>query len=392
MITCIVNAETLTPFNRRKSIVVVDGERIAGFHDRMDFTPDMKVIDAGGLYLAPGFIDIHVHGGGGFGVMSCDAGQIGRMCRAHAMHGTTSILPTTLAEPIPKLKAAIAAVREAQAQCTDCHILGIHLEGPFLSKDQRGAQNEDDILAPAQCDYRSLLDCWDGIRLMGAAPETDGGMALGRELRKRNITASVAHSNATYDDMCEAMENGYSDVTHIYSGCSSVTRHNGYRIPGVVESGLLREEFTVQVIADLRHLPVALLQLIYKCKGAEKISLITDGLEFAAAPVREGTVYRQANGVEAVYEDGVMKLPDRQAFAGSVATCDRLVRNMYREAGVPLPDAVRMATATPASVAGVAARKGAVRIGYDADLVLFDENIDVKMCMVSGRVLFNHLG
>jgi N-acetylglucosamine-6-phosphate deacetylase len=168
-------------------------------------------------------------------------------------------------------------------------------------------------------------------------------------------------------------------------------RVDGYRVPGVVEAGLLRDELSVQVIADLRHLPPALLQLIYKCKGADRISLITDGLEYSAAELKEGTVYRQKNGVETVYEDGVMKLMDRKAFAGSVATSSRLVRNMAQGAGVPLLDAVKMATMTPARKLGVSGRKGMVAEGYDADLILFDENVNVKLCMVGGRVVFNQL-
>ena len=226
---------------------------------------------------------------------------------------------------------------------------------------------------------------------MGAAPEIDGGMELGRQLQKRNILASVAHSDATDDDMVNAAKNGYSDITHIYSGCSSVIRRNGYRIAGIVEAGLLRDEFSVQVIADLKHLPVTLLQLIYKCKGADKISLITDGLEYAASSIKEGTIIKQDNGVEAIYEDGVMKLLDRQAFAGSAATCNQLVRNMVHHVGISLLDAVKMATQTPATLIGEEAHKGKIAIGYDADLILFDENIDVKMCMVQGRLQFNHL-
>ena len=391
MLTGIVNAKILTPFEKKDAIVAVDGNQIVGIHSRLDFPAGMDVIDAKGLYLAPGFIDIHVHGGGGFSVMSCRPDSIVKMCLAHACYGTTSLLPTTLAAPIPRLMKAVEAVREAQAGCTGANILGVHLEGPFLSKEQKGAQSEDDILIPARTEYRELLDAWDGIRIMGAAPETEGGMELGRELRRRNILASVAHSSATYDDMVEAIGNGYRDVTHIYSGCSTVIRRNGYRIAGVVEAGLERDEFSVQVIADLKHLPPALLKLIYKCKGSDRISLITDGLEYAASDIPEGTVCRQENGVEAIYEDGVMKLPDRTAFAGSVATCNRLVRNMYRHADVPLLDAVKMATATPAARIGEGSRKGTVAVGYDADLILFDDNIDVKMAMVGGKCIFNHI-
>ncbi|MEG2699198.1 MAG: amidohydrolase family protein, partial [Ruthenibacterium sp.] len=265
---------------------------------------------------------------------------------------------------------------------------GIHLEGPFLSKGQKGAQSEDNILIPTAQNVRTLLDSWTGIKMMGAAPEIPGGLALGCELRRRGIVASIAHSDADYDMAVKAIAAGYSDVTHIYSGCSSVIRQNGYRVAGVVEAGLLRDELTVQVIADMRHLPAALLQLIYKCKGADKISLITDGLEYAAYEMREGTVYRQENGVETVYEDGVMKLMDRQAFAGSVATCNQLVRHMYKDAGVPLADAVKMATATPAARIGIGHCKGTLAAGYDADLVLFNDEIEVKSCFVGGRKIF----
>jgi N-acetylglucosamine-6-phosphate deacetylase len=388
ILICIINAKILTPLSKVEGIVAVQDGIIQGVHARLDIPADAQVIDAGGLYLSPGFIDMHVHGGGGCGVMDGHSEDIVKMCQAHAQFGTTSILPTTLAAPFPILKKAMDAVRKAQGECTDCHIAGIHLEGPFLSKKQRGAQSEDSILVADEQNYKELLDYWDGIRIMGAAPEVNGCLKLGRELQKRNIIASIAHSDASYDQVTQAILYGYSDVTHIYSGCSSIVRVNGYRVPGVVEAGLLRDELSVQVIADLKHLPPALLMLIYKCKGADNISLITDGLEYSASELKEGTVYTQKNGVETVYEDGVMKLMDRQAFAGSVATCNRLVRNMVQSAEVPLLDAVKMATATPAKKLNIKT-KGMIAEGYDADLVLFDENIQVKFCMVSGKIIKN---
>lgn len=383
------NAKIISPLCVYEGCAAVENGKILGTARRMEVPRGAEEIDAGGLYLSPGFIDMHVHGGGGFGVMSCSADDVVRMCEAHARFGTTSIVPTTLAAPLSVLQKAVAAVRDAREKCTDCNILGVHLEGPFLSKNQRGAQSEEDILTASRENYADLLDCWDKILVMGAAPETDGALKLGRELRRRNILASIAHSDATYEQVLEAIASGYSDVTHIYSGCSSVVRIGGYRVPGVVEAGLLRDELSVQVIADLKHLPAALLQLVYKCKGADRISLVTDGLEYSAADLKEGTVYRQKNGVETVYEDGVMKLTDRKAFAGSVATSSLLVRNMTREAGVPLADAVKMASATPARRLGLAGRKGMVAESFDADLILFDEAISVKYCMVGGRTVFD---
>lgn len=384
MLKVFKNAKLLSPIYSGEGFVLVDGKKIAGVEKRLDITPDMEIIDGQGMFLSPGFVDIHVHGGGGYGTMSCNPQDIIKMCEAHAKHGTTSILPTTLAAPVEHLKRAVGAVKKAKEISVYDNILGIHLEGPFLAKSQKGAQSEDSILTPTKETVAELLDCWEGIRMVGAAPEVCGCLELGRELKRRNITASVAHSDADYEQMLRAIESGYSDVTHIYSGCSSVIRKNGYRVAGVVEAGLLCDELTVQIIADLKHLPVALLKLIYKCKGADKISLITDGLDYSASHLEEGTVYTQENGIQTVYEDGVMKLLDRQAFAGSVATSNRLVYNMYKHADVPILDAVKMATLTPAKVIG-ATNKGMIAKGYDADLILFDDNINVKYVMISGE-------
>jgi len=390
MLTCIKNVRILTPLILKEGCVLVREDKIAEVCGSFDLPRDAAVIDGRGLFLSPGFIDLHVHGGGGKSVMSGSPEDVAAMCAAHARYGTTSILPTTLAAPIPKLLRAVEAVRKAQAECESCHILGVHLEGPFLSPRQSGAQNPENILTPAQTDWRSLLDAWDGIRMMGAAPEIPGVLELGRELARRGIVASAAHTDAAYDQMVQALDYGFCDITHLYSGCSTVVRKNGFRIPGVVEAGLELADYTVQVIADGKHLPDPLLRLIYQCKGAGRIELITDGLEFSASELEEGASYRQENGMETVYEDGVMKLPDRQAFAGSVATSSRLVRTM-KNAGIPLQDAVRMATLSPAKRLSIDDRTGRIAPGYDADIVLFDEEVNVRFCMVSGKILVNEL-
>lgn len=346
------------------------------------------VIDAGGLYAAPGFIDLHVHGGGGYEFNLASPEQVRTICAAHARYGTTSILPTTLAAPIPELLRTIEAVKEAQAVTAECNILGIHLEGPYFAQSQRGAQNPEHILNPAPETYLPLLDAWDQIRMVGAAPELPGSPELGRELRRRGIVASIAHSDATFDEVLGAIANGFSDVTHIYSGCSMVHRVNGYRVAGVVEAGLALDELTVQVIADGKHLPAALLRLIYKTKGAQRIMLITDALFAAASHYRDKDVITQKNGVQTVLEDGVMKLMDRQAFAGSIATTNQLVRNMVQLAQVPLPEAVTMASLTPARVMGLERKKGRLAQGFDADLVLFDEHVDIRLTAVMGRIIY----
>ena len=386
MKTVIVGAKALLPECIRQCQAVVENGCILDVAEHVPLAPDDRVIQGEGLYLCPGFVDIHVHGGGGFSAMSGKAEDVIAMANAHARHGTTSILPTTLAAPLPNLLKAVQGVRRAAALPCDAAILGVHLEGPCLSPAQTGAQSPDDLKIPAETDLTPLLDAWPGgVRMMGAAPELPGALALGDQLAARGVVASIAHSNATYSQVEEALSHGYCDVTHLYSSCSGLIRVHSYRVPGVIEAGLNLDALTVQVIADGKHLPLSLLQLIYRCKGAEKIELITDGLEFAAGDLVEGTVYRQLNGVETVYEDGVMKLLSRESFAGSVATMHRCVRTMV-QAGIPLRQAVRMASENPARRVG-AAKKGRIAPGMDADLLLLDEKLDVKWVMAGGRVI-----
>ena len=381
----IYNGQVITEDNVFYGGLLIDGGKIHGV-----FKGDLPVgipltlqIDAEGRYISPGFVDIHIHGGGGREVNEAEPEAIKTLCGAHARHGTTSVLPTVMAAPPEQMKQAVLAIRTAAQTNTGAHILGAHLEGPYFAKSQRGAQSADCIKDPDPAEYMPLLDTWDGIKMMGVACELPGALALGDELRRRGIAASIAHSDAEYSQIAEAMNHGFSDVTHIYSGCSGVFRKNAYRYAGVIESGLLLDGLTVQVIADGKHLPPTLLKLIYKCKGPDKISLITDALSFAGTPLEEGKNYRQKNGVSVVYEDGVMKLSDRQAFAGSVAVMADLVRNMTTLGEVPLHEAVTMASKTPAAVVGAKA-KGRLAPGCDADVILFDKNIQVSCVMIQG--------
>lgn len=390
----IINANIITPYRiiEQASIVVGDG-LIQEIAETGQFTTAVdRVIDAKGYYVAPGFIDLHVHGGGGYEAIAASATEISAMCTAHAAYGTTALLPTLSAADWSDTIQAIDMIKLAQANNQGAKILGIHLEGPYFSPAERGAQNAMHLRVPTPEDYLPILDYWDGIKIMAVAPELDGALALGRELRRRGILASIAHSSANYDEVVQAVENGFTNITHFYSGCSIVHRKNAYRYAGVVESGYLIDELTVQVIADGKHLPASLLQLIYKQKGADRIALITDGLSFAAAEVTEQTLYRQKTGLEVLYEDGVMKLPDRSSFAGSVATTNQLVRNMVTLAQAPLVDAVKMASLTPARIMGLAAKTGSLSVGLAADIVMFDDDINVLLTMVDGQIVFECQG
>ncbi len=362
--------------------VLTGGEKIVEVGENIN-CPDAETIDGGGKYLSAGFIDLHVHGGGGFSAMGTKD-DILNMAKAHAKYGTTSILPTALAAPLSQLSGVCENTRLAMEE--NRNILGSHLEGPFLSVKMCGAQSTDNLFVPSKTDYTEFLEKYgDTIKMMGVAPELDGAYELGETLEKRGIVASIAHSSGNYDTAYEALNHGFSDITHIYNACTSCYKEGVFRKAGTVEAALSDDRFSVQAIADLVHLPVGVLRLIYKAKGADKMYLITDGLEFSAFDMNEGEEFTQKNGVKVVYEDEVMKLADRSCLAGSTANGARLVRNMYKAVGVPLYEAVKMMTVTPARVIGVDSYKGKIAKGYDADIIIFDGNVNIASVMINGK-------
>ena len=208
-------------------------------------------------------------------------------------------------------------------------------------------------------------------------------------MTSKGIIAAIAHTDASYDEVIKAFENGFNLATHLYSGMSGVFRRNVFRYAGVIESAYLIDEMKVEVICDGIHLPAPLLKLIYKIKGPDKIALITDSMRGAGMPDGESILGSLKNGLRVIVEDGVAKLPDRSAFAGSVATSDRLVLNMIQLAEVPLHEAVRMASTTPATIMGVNDRKGSLIAGKDADIVIFDNNINIEKTIIKGKVVYS---
>jgi N-acetylglucosamine-6-phosphate deacetylase len=218
------------------------------------------------------------------------------------------------------------------------------------------------------------------------APELPGGLAMGRELARRGVVASIGHSNAEYEQVLDAYRNGFTLVTHLFNGMSRLTRQDAWMRPGVAESALAIEGLAVEIIADGRHLPPPLLRLIYRLKGPAAVCLTTDSMRAAGQQVKESVLGSLAGGRKVLVEDGVAFMPDRKSFAGSVATADQLVRTMVRDAGVPLPEAVQMLTHTPARLMGIEERKGSLEAGKDADLVAFDEQLRVGLVMVQGEI------
>ncbi len=316
-------------------------------------------------------------------------------CRTHLHHGTTAVVPTTLTSTFKELLSVLAIiekVRENQGLAGELpEILGVHVEGPYFSPEQKGAQDPQFLKHPDPREYGDVLDSCPWIVRWTVAPELPGALAMGRELARRGIVASIGHSNAVYDEVVEAARNGYTLVTHLYNGMSRLVRKNAIMYPGVVESALLLDELSVEVIADGMHLPPSLLELVFKVKGPDRVCLVTDSMRAAGLDVKESILGSLANGRRVIVQDGVAWLPDRSFFAGSVATADTLVRMMRAVRGVSLPQAVRMITLTPARIMGVQARKGSLEPGKDADLVLFDDDLRVHLVMVRGKIVLNAL-
>lgn len=352
--------------------------------------PEADVIDANGLYVSPGFIDLHVHGGGGGDFLMGEPSVNETICKCHLRHGSTSIVPTLSASSRASYDRALTAIAKTRATMREGpNIPGVHMEGPYFAQSQRGAQAERFLRDPDPVEYLSLLERFPIIRRWSLAPELPGGIQMGRDLGGRGVRLSIGHSDALFEDVLTAFQNGFDCITHLYSSTSTVSRVNAFRRAGIVEAAFYLDQMTVEIIADGKHLPPSLLRLIYKIKGPEHICLVTDGISASGQEGITGEVYDASSKQTVLIEDGVAKLPDRQAFAGSIAATDVLVRNMVQLADVPIVQAVKMMTATPARMMGLENRKGSIAPGMDADLVLFDEQIQVRQVMVGGRMLKN---
>lgn len=340
------------------------------------------------LYIAPGFIDIHIHGGGGHDFMDGTEEAFLGAARLHASHGTATLLPTTLTCPDDELFHSFDIFRKAQKDETYGGMFyGMHLEGPYFSIKQAGAQDPKYLKNPSKEHYEEILKKGEGIiARWSVAPELEGALELGDRLNELGICASMGHSDALYEEVLEAVKHGYTHLTHFYSGMSALTRKRGYRYPGMVESGYMIDELLVEVICDGKHLPHSMLKYVFTAKGVEKCALVTDAMRGAGMTEGKTILGSLENGQECYIEDGVAKMPGGEAFAGSIATTDRLVRNAI-QAGASLTDAVKMMTSTPASIIGIKDR-GEISIGKRADFTIFDDEINIAAVISGGKTIY----
>lgn len=337
--------------------------------------------DYTGKFVSPGFIEIHTHGGGGNPFIAGDAEKVVNACNFHLKYGVTSIVPTVSTDNFSVMISAVEDIKQAKLSGkSKANIIGAHLEGPYLSDKQSGAQSKDNIKAPDASQYEEVLEKYgDVIVRWTYAPERDEDQKFAKNLSKKGIVLSAGHTDAKYEDMKKAVENGCKLVTHLYSCTSTVTRNRGFRSLGVIESAYLLDDIFVEIIADGKHLPYELIKMIIKIKGSDRVCLVTDSLEIAGSPIKEGVM----SGVEYVVEDGVCMLKDRTGFAGSIATANVLIKTLVEGCGYSVPFAVKMLTETPAKVMGL--NKGSIKIGYDADVIVFDDKFEVSSVFVGGK-------
>ena len=351
--------------------IVIDSNKI------VDVKPTEKVngekIDLKGNYIAPGFIEIHWHGGGGYEFIDATPEAFKKACEVHAAHGTRVIYPTISATDYDTMVRVLQTAREVKDSCA-LEIPGIHLEGPYFALEMCGGQAPGIVRDIDREEYESLLEEYsDVIARWDYAPEKDKDNAFLKDITEKGILAATAHSSAEYDDVLRAFEGGNHLITHLYSCTSTITRHQGFRHLGIIESAYLLDDMYVEAIADGCHLPLDLLKMIIKLKGTDRVCLITDALRPGGIG-EDGKEYRDCP-VPFVIEDGVAKLLDRSAFAGSIATSDILLKTAVK-AGCSVADAVKMMTETPAAVMGLET-KGKIDAGYDAQFTVFNENLDI---------------
>lgn len=336
------------------------------------------VIDAENNFLIPGFIDLHCHGGNGLEFMDASVDEVVEIADFHLKHGTTTMLATTLASSEQELQTALSNLDKYKKLFPKGTIEGVHLEGPWLNPAQCGAQNQEYMKQPNVQELCELKENYPFIERVSVAPELPNGLEFGRKGQELKIIMSPAHTDADFSEMEQAFENGYKLVTHLYSGMKGVTRKNSFRTAGAVEASLYNDQVFVEIIADGRHLPLELLKFIYKIKGADKICLITDAIRACGLPDGTQTVIgSKKNGLPVIVEDEVAKLSDRQSFAGSTATFDRLYKTMAQAIGDDVVQLSRMASLTPARVMGWSDR-GEIAVNKRADLLIIDEQYEIK--------------
>lgn len=385
MLTQIINARILTPqgWLKNGSVILRDNKILEVTNCDLAVI-GAELIDAKGMYVVPGGVEMHVHGGGGRDFMEGTEDAFRAAIEAHAKHGMTSIFPTLSSSTVPMIVQAVETCDKLMKE-KDSPVLGLHLEGHYLNIKKAGGQLPENIKDPDPNEYIPIVENSPCLARWDAAPELPGAIQFGKYCAAKGILPSIAHTQAEYNDVLAAFKAGFTHVTHFYNAMPGFHNKREYKYEGTVESVYLIDDMTVECVADGIHVPPTILRMAYKMKGVERMALITDALACAASDSQV------AFDPRVVIEDGVCKLSDRSALAGSIATTDRLIRTMVQQAEIPLEDACRMVSETPARIMGVLDRKGTLQADKDADILVLDDKLDVRCVWQMGKVIENTL-
>jgi N-acetylglucosamine-6-phosphate deacetylase len=387
----LIGGDVWTPMRKiADATVLVADDTITALGPRaqVELPPGTERLDVTGKIVAPGFIDIHVHGGAGSDFMDATPEAIETVCRHSATGGVTSLLATTCSAPLDRILQVLDVIGAARERhIAGAQVLGAHLEGPFFNPGMKGCHRADWVRNPSFVEVNGLLEKVATVKHITLAPEIEGGLDAARAFSTAGVSVSAGHTLATYNQMVEAIEEGVTHSTHLYCAMSGVIYTPPNRQGGCIEAVLLRDELTTEIIADGVHLPPELMQLPIKAKGVDKVILVTDAMRGAGMPdgpymfgPQDGYLANVANG-RAVMHDGT-------GYASSVVTMDVCVRNAVRLIRCSLPEALTMASANPARLLGLDERKGVLAVGNDADIVVLNPDLTVHATVAMGRVVY----
>ncbi len=391
MKTLIKNAAVVFCDGVRVSDILIENGKITDTDYNGEITDNMEIIDADEDYLLAGFVDLHVHGGGGADFMDATPDAFETAVKAHLKHGTTLLYPTAVAASFNDLCDFLNAYNDFKANSDYADLTdGVHLEGPYFfgaTQLSRGAQKADVLRLPDMAEVEKLLEVSKGsIVRWDASPELKGAYEFANKMRDNGIVCAVAHTDATAPETLKGFENGFNHVTHFYNATSLHRKREQTVYAGVVEATYLDDNVTVELIGDGCHIPKETFLLTLKIKGKEKLSVITDGMRIAGTDMQSGKLGSLKNGSEVIVDSGVAKLADKVSFAGSIATMDRCLRVLCNDFGIDLPTASVMLSLTPAKRMGADKTKGSIEVGKDADLVLVDKDLIVQKVMADGKI------
>jgi N-acetylglucosamine-6-phosphate deacetylase len=362
--------------------VVVENDRIVAVVEASALDANLTKVDVGGRYIAPGLIDIHTHGALAHTFNEPTEEAFAAITQENLRHGITSLLATIATASIPDTVACLEFSRIWMSRPRPgAQVLGVHLEGPYFDMAFKGAQDPQNIRTPDDGTADTLLAYGDVLKIMTFAPELPGALSLAERLQERGIVAAAGHSSAREEDVRTALLHGLRHMIHLWSGQSTTVREGPWRKPGLLEASLTLDGFTAEIIGDSRHLPPILMRLAYKCLGADRLCVVSDATSGAGLP--DGARFRMGS-LEYEVCDGVGMLLDHTAFAGSTTLISQMLPILTGLVGIPLVEAVRMATLTPARVIGMDARKGSLEPGKDADIAIFNDDFTVWRTVVAG--------